>query len=148
MRHASLTANVPCPVARSLEVVGEWWTLLIVRDALLGAKRFEEFKRTGIADNVLAARLKKLTAAGVFKRRSYQRHPVRHEYLLTEKGTSLAPVVLALRAWGTRWTNGERPESVTHTVCGEDLGVALYCPHCARLVAPGEVEAVPAKVPA
>lgn len=104
MRHASLSAVVPCPVARTLEIVGEWWTLLIVRDALLGATRFEAFRATGISDNILTTRLKKLTRTGILKRRQYQTHPARYEYLLTEKGRALGPVVLALRAWGEHWT--------------------------------------------
>lgn len=77
MRHASLAA-APCPIARTLDLVGEWWTLLIVRDALLGARRFDEFKATGIADNVLSARLKKLTDAGILRRRRYRTHPDRY----------------------------------------------------------------------
>lgn len=106
MIRASLSAAVPCPVARALEIVGEWWTLVIVRDALLGARRFDEFKTTGIADNILAARLKKLTDVGILERRLYQERPARYEYRLTEKGLALGPVVLALRAWGLQWTEG------------------------------------------
>src|SRR5256885_10605683 len=77
MRHTSL-AEMPCPIARTLDVVGEWWTLLIVRDALLGIRRFEDFKQTGIADNILAARLKTLTEAGSLERRQDQPPP--HPY--------------------------------------------------------------------
>src|SRR5919206_5322686 len=79
-------AGMACPMARSLDVVGEWWTLLIIRDALLGARRFEDFKRVGVADNILANRLKKLTEAGVLERRLYQTRPGRYEDVLTEKG--------------------------------------------------------------
>jgi DNA-binding HxlR family transcriptional regulator len=139
MRHASLSARVPCPIARSLEIVGEWWTLLIVRDALLGARRFDDFRATGIADNVLTARLKKLTDDGLLTRRAYQHGPTRYEYLLTERGLALAPVILALRTWGRRWTRGDDPSEITHAVCEGDLGVAAYCERCASAVPPAQV---------
>jgi DNA-binding HxlR family transcriptional regulator len=100
-------AELPCPIARTLDVVGEWWSLLIIRDALLGARRFEEFSRTGIADNILSSRLRGLTEAGILRRKRYQRRPDRYEYLLTPKGEALGPVVLALREWGRRWTTGK-----------------------------------------
>jgi DNA-binding HxlR family transcriptional regulator len=100
MRHASLAAALPCPIARTLEIVGEWWSLLIIRDAVLGARRFDEFKRSGISDNILSTRLKTLTDAHIFKRVRYQTSPDRYEYVLTEKGQELGPVVLALRSWG------------------------------------------------
>src|SRR5258708_12637682 len=103
MRNRSL-AELPCPVARTLDVVGEWWTLLIVRDALLGARRFDDFRTTGIADNVLSSRLRRLVDEGIFERRRYQERPDRHEYVLTEKGEALATVVAALRSWGLAWT--------------------------------------------
>src|SRR5690348_11734341 len=105
MRHTKLSA-MPCPIARTLDVVGEWWTLLIVRDAFRGARRFEDFKATGIADNILAARLRKLCDAGVLERRRYQERPDRYEYLLTEKGRALLPVLGALKDWGREWTPG------------------------------------------
>jgi DNA-binding HxlR family transcriptional regulator len=139
MRRASLTALVPCPIGRTLEIVGEWWTLLIVRDALFGARKFEEFKATGIADNILTARLKKLTAAGVFERRLYQRKPPRYEYVLTEKGRALAPVVLALRTWGRQFMKGDEQSAIVHDRCGHSLSVAAYCEHCERAVPRNEV---------
>lgn len=139
MRHASLAAALPCPIARSLEIVGEWWSLLIVRDALLGARRFDEFKRSGISDNILSNRLKQLTKARIFKRVLYQTSPDRFEYVLTEKGQSLAPVVLALRAWGRQWTKGEDFSEVLHDGCGGNIGVALECEKCGE--APDEVDA-------
>jgi DNA-binding HxlR family transcriptional regulator len=139
MHRASLTALVPCPIGRTLEIVGEWWTLLIVRDALFGARKFEEFKATGIADNILTARLKKLTAAGILERRLYERKPPRYEYVLTEKGRALAPVVLALRTWGRQFTEGDERSTVVHDACGHDLSVAAYCEHCGRAVPRDEV---------
>ena len=131
MRHVSLAAQ-PCPVARTLDLVGEWWTPLIVRDAVLGARRFEDFKATGIADNVLSARLKKLTEAGILKRRRYQTHPDRYEYLLTEKGHALAPVVLALRSWGKRFTKGADASQIVHKACGGSVELDFRCTKCQR----------------
>ncbi len=89
MRNTSLSA-MACPAARALDVVGEWWTLLIIRDALRGARRFEEFKRAGISDNILTARLRRLVEAGIFERSRYQQRPDRYEYLLTGKGRAAA----------------------------------------------------------
>lgn len=145
MRHASLAA-APCPIARTLDLVGEWWTLLIVRDALLGARRFDEFKATGIADNVLSARLKKLTDAGILRRRRYQTHPDRYEYLLMEKGYALAPVVLALRSWGKRFTKGSDTSRIVHEECGGAVELGFHCTHCDRELQKTEI--VAARVPA
>jgi DNA-binding HxlR family transcriptional regulator len=141
MQRASLAA-LPCPIARTLDLVGEWWTLLIVRDALRGARRFEEFKATGIADNVLSSRLKRLTEAGIFKRQRYQTHPDRYEYLLTEKGRALGPVVLALRSWGKRFTKGRDASHIVHTACGSDVELGVRCPKCSRGIEGAEISAV------
>lgn len=138
MRHASLAAALPCPIARTLEIVGEWWSLLIVRDALLGARRFDEFKRSGISDNILSSRLKRLTDERIFKRVRYQTSPDRYEYVLTDKGRELAPVVLALRSWGRRWTKGAELSEVRHEGCGGNVGVALACEKCGE--APEKVD--------
>lgn len=141
MRHASLTA-APCPIARTLDLVGEWWTLLIVRDALLGARRFDEFKATGIADNILTTRLKRLTEAGIFRRRRYQTHPDRYEYLLTDKGAELAPIVLALRSWGKRFTKGPDTSQIVHETCGTGVEIGFHCPKCDREIGGDEITAV------
>jgi DNA-binding HxlR family transcriptional regulator len=141
MRHTSLAAALPCPIARTLDLVGEWWSLVIVRDALLGAHRFEEFKAAGIADNILAARLKKLTKAGILKKRQYQKRPSRYEYLLTEKGRALAPAIVALRAWGRRYTSGADLSDIRHEACGHEIAPAFYCTGCDRAVRPQEVTA-------
>lgn len=123
---------MPCPVARSLDVVGEWWTLLIVRDALLGARRFEDFKATGIADNILAARLKRLVEEGVLERRPYQEHPERYEYILTRKGRGLGLVLAALRSWGQEWTRGKDLSRLSHGDSGHGVSVKMYCEDCGR----------------
>ena len=123
-----------CSVAQCLEVVGEWWTMLIVRDALLGVRRFEEFQtRLGIARNVLAARLEHLVDHGVFERVPYQQRPERHEYRLTAKGRDLWTVVVAMRQWGDRWAAPEGPPvQMVHTNCGEATVAVPTCAHCAQ----------------
>jgi DNA-binding HxlR family transcriptional regulator len=92
-----------CPVARSLERVGEWWSIPIIRDALQGLTRFEEFQKSlGIAPNMLARRLNGLVEAGILERRRYNERPPRDEYLLTERGRDFRPVLLALLTWGNK----------------------------------------------
>lgn len=98
-----LASLAECPCARTVEAVGEWWSILILRDALQGFTRFDEFQRSlGIAPNILARRLKHLTESGMFERRLYQQRPPRHEYILTAKGRDFFPVVAALVAFGNR----------------------------------------------
>src|ERR1700716_3613319 len=93
-----------CPTARTLESVGEWWSILILRDAFQGCTRFEEFQRSlGIAPNILARRLKHLTERGLFERRLYHRKPNWYEYVLTAKGRDFFPVVVAMFAWGNKY---------------------------------------------
>ncbi len=95
--------NLPCPIARSLERVGEWWSMLIMRDALHGLKRFDEFQGgLGIAPNMLARRLNALVEAGMLERRRYSEHPPRDEYVPTARGRDFRPVLLSLLAWGNR----------------------------------------------
>jgi DNA-binding HxlR family transcriptional regulator len=102
MRHKSLS-KLPCPIARSLERVGEWWSMLIMRDALHGMRRFDEFQASlAIAPNMLTRRLKALVDAGLLERRRYSAHPPRYEYLPTARGRDFRPVLLTLLAWGNR----------------------------------------------
>jgi len=94
-------SNDMCPVARTMSLIGDRWTILIIRDCFLGLSRFDEFqKSTGMTRHVLANRLKRLTEGGVLEKQSYQNGPVRHEYLLTERGRELAPALSVLRDWG------------------------------------------------
>ncbi|WP_374023195.1 winged helix-turn-helix transcriptional regulator [Mycobacterium sp. HNNTM2301] len=99
-----------CPLSATLGLVGEWWTLLILHDAFDGYTRFDEFQENlGVSSSLLAARLKRLVEAGILERRPYQTKPVRHEYVLTDLGRSLRPVIVALAAWGNaRLQPGER----------------------------------------
>ena len=102
MRRTSFD-GMSCPIARSLERVGDWWNIMILRDAFAGSTRFEEFQRgLGIAPNTLTRRLKMLVDAGLLERRLYQDRPARHAYHLTERGRDFRPVLLTLVAWGNR----------------------------------------------
>lgn len=95
--------SMQCPIARSLERVGEWWSILILRDAFYGLKRFDEFERSlGIAPNMLTRRLKALVEAGLLERRLYQERPSRYEYVLTDRGRDFRPVLVTLLDWGNR----------------------------------------------
>src|ERR1700758_5111677 len=102
MQHKSFR-NMSCPVARSLERVGEWWSMLILRDALHGMTRFDQFQKSlGIAPNMLTRRLNALVEAGLMQRRRYSEHPPRDEYVLTARGRDFRPVIVALLAWGNK----------------------------------------------
>ena len=132
MRKASF-ADMNCSVAQSLEIIGEWWTLLILRDCFLGIRRFDDFvDRLGIARNVLTNRLETLVEAGVLERRTYDEGRGRHDYVLTEKGRALWPVMTALRQWGDEWVLGEGNEPVVleHKTCGHRTTAVLTCDHC------------------
>src|SRR5918911_5606273 len=95
--------TMQCPIARGLERVGEWWSILIMRDALHGLTRFDEFQKSlRIAPNMLTRRLNALIEAGLLERRRYNEHPPRDEYVLTERGRDFRPVMIALLAWGNR----------------------------------------------
>jgi DNA-binding HxlR family transcriptional regulator len=132
MRRTSL-ADFHCSVARTIDLIGEWWTPLIVRDAFYGRTRFEDFQRSlGVARNVLTVRLERLVETGIMERHRYQDHPPRDEYLLTEKGRDLFPIIAALLTWGDRWTAGETgpPLLLVHGPCGQPAGLRATCDHC------------------
>jgi DNA-binding HxlR family transcriptional regulator len=120
-----------CPVAKSLEFLGERWTLLIVRDLLRGgAKKFADFQTSlaGITPGVLSQRLKVLEDHGIVDRRLYSEHPPRAEYTLTERGLELRPVVRALAAFGAKHLGAELV--LVHDACETPIEMAYYCPHC------------------
>jgi len=137
--------NQTCSVARALETVGERWTLLIVRDALLGIRRFEDFQRDlGIARNVLTDRLNRLVEMGVLERRAYSEKPLRHEYRLTDKGRDLFPVVHALATWGDAHDAPDGPPMLfTHRDCGGRLDDRRRCTRCGADVTVREAWAEP-----
>jgi len=137
--------GVNCSVARCLDVVGEWWSLLIVRDAFLGVTRFDDFQaRLGISRNILTQRLNRLVDNEILTRVRYQDHPPRSEYRLTSKGRDLWPVVTAMRQWGDRWAAPAGPPVETrHAACGHIVTAVPSCSHCGEPLDARSVTAVP-----
>jgi DNA-binding HxlR family transcriptional regulator len=134
-----------CSIARSLELIGERWTLLVLREAFTGARRFDEFaERLGVARNVLAARLALLVDEAVLERRRYQDRPERFEYRLTEKGLDLFEVLAALMHWGDRWyAPAGPPRVIRHRECGGAVGDGLTCERCGARVSARDVRVEP-----
>jgi DNA-binding HxlR family transcriptional regulator len=124
-------AHLNCSVAQTLEVVGEWWTLLVVRNLMFGQRRFEAIQGDlGIARNILSDRLGTLVEHGIVDRVKYQDHPERFEYRLTDKGRDLFPVIAALMTWGDRWAAPTgRPIELVHE-CGQVATATVVCDHC------------------
>jgi len=120
----------PCPVAKSLELLGERWTLLVIRDLLAGPRRFQDLLASldGIAPNVLSERLKVLEEHGVIGREFYSEHPPRAAYTLTPRGRDLGKVVGALAVWGSRHLH--RNATLVHDDCDAALELKYYCPKC------------------
>ena len=142
----------PCPVAKSLELVGERWTLLVVRDLLGGPRRFQDLERSlsGIAPNMLSERLKLMEAHGLVERRPYSDHPPRAEYTLTAPGQELGLVIGALAHWGSKHVHHET--TLVHDDCGASVKIVYYCPRCEKRVRGASVrlagsEASPAHSP-
>lgn len=126
-------SDISCSIARAVEVVGQRWTPLVLRDLFAGMTRFEDIRRDlGIASNILAARLDELECHGVVERRRYQSAPPRYEYLLTDKGRDLYPVIATLVAWGDKWLAGEDgpPALIVHTECGHATTAKTVCAEC------------------
>jgi DNA-binding HxlR family transcriptional regulator len=138
--------NQVCSVARALEVLGDRWTLLVLRDAFSRIRRFEDFQRNlGVARNVLTDRLNRLVDEGILKRVPYQERPVRFEYRLTEKGRALWPVMMTLMQWGDRYYMEEAgpPVIVRHRDCGGTVTDHLSCSKCGQELTPFDVEPTP-----
>jgi DNA-binding HxlR family transcriptional regulator len=138
--------DLTCSVARSLSVVGDRWTLLVLRDAFLGVRRFEDFQRDlGTTRHRLADRLRKLVRHGLLERVRYQSRPARFEYRLTEKGRDLYPVIVSLTRWGDRWMAGKAgvPVELVHKGCGHTIMPALACPECGEPVGARDMLARP-----
>lgn len=134
-----------CSVAQCLEVVGEWWSMLIIRDVFLGVRRFDELQsRLGISRNILTTRLASLVEAGVLERVPYQERPLRHEYRLTAKGRDLWPVLTTMREWGDRWAAPDgAPVEIVHDACGEIMVLDHTCSVCGETVDGRSVRAQP-----
>ena len=131
-----------CSVARALSILGERWTLLIIRDAFRGTRRFDAFQRSlGVTRHRLSERLRKLVAEGVLTRVAYMERPTRYEYRLTRKGLALYPVLMTLSQWGDDWLddgNGP-PEHHRHSRCGKITRSILSCDQCGEALRPEEV---------
>jgi DNA-binding HxlR family transcriptional regulator len=137
-------ADMHCSVAQCLEVVGEWWSLLIVRDAFLGCTRFDQFQeRLGISRNILHQRLARLVEAGILEKVAYSEHPPRYDYRLTAKGRDLWPVLTTMRQWGDKHAapNGP-PLQVVHKDCGHVSEALLTCSVCGERIGVRDVRAV------
>jgi DNA-binding HxlR family transcriptional regulator len=145
MKWEDLAAE-PCSVARTVAVIGDRWTLLILRDCFLGVRRFEAFQaRLGISRTIIAERLTLLVDEGVLAKVAYQDRPVRHEYRLTDKGLALHPVVMSIVHWGDRFYAGEAgaPLLHRHKACGHDFHPEMTCSECGEAVGPRDVEPHP-----
>jgi DNA-binding HxlR family transcriptional regulator len=136
-----------CSIARTLDIVGEKWALLAVREVFLGNRRFDEMiRRTGAPRDTLAARLRTLVASGILERRQYSEHPARYEYRLTEAGRDLYPVIVTLMRWGDKHLAGEDgPPLLLEHHCGHRLETHLVCEACGEAVDPRDTRPVPAK---
>ena len=145
MRRREKSVTTVCPVARSTEVVGDRWTLLVLRELYMGATRFEEIQiQTEATPQMLATRLKSLEADGMVERHPYQKRPLRYEYRLTEKGKAFYPVIQTLRTWGETWCKSKGEEVAvrfTHRKCGHEVGLDYVCPSCGEYVERRDLDA-------
>lgn len=135
-----------CSIAELLEVIGERWSLLIVRDVLNGNRRFSEIQGSlGVARNVLSARLQRLTAEGILERRPYQQSPERFEYFLTEKGLDLWPALIALLNWGDRYSTNPAgpPKIIVHKECGGRVSDRGVCEECGKTLHARDARQIP-----
>jgi DNA-binding HxlR family transcriptional regulator len=136
-------ADERCSVARSVAVIGDRWTLMLLRDCFLGVRRFEDFeRRLGISRSIVADRLKRLVAEGVLRKERYQERPVREEYRLTDKGLALHPVIMAIVHWGDRFYAGDEgpPLLHRHKACGCDFAPVMTCSECGEPLGARDVE--------
>jgi DNA-binding HxlR family transcriptional regulator len=135
-----------CSVASTLEIIGERWTMHVLREAFLGVRRFEDFRRNiGVARNILSDRLSTLVSEDILRRELYSEHPPRYEYRLTRKGVDLYGILIELMKWGNRWTpNPDGPAVVLrHRECAAVIEPVLACPDCGLPVHPWDLEALP-----
>ncbi len=138
--------DVNCPIARTLDVIGDRWTPLILRDIAVGVTRFDVLQRnTGVSRKVLTQRLGELVDGGLLERTAYQDNPPRYDYTLTEKGADLAPVLIAMKRWGDRWILGEdnAPLVFRHEACGTIGDPVSVCPGCGEPVHGAELTPLP-----
>ncbi len=138
-----LDRPVSCSIGRAMEILGERWTFLILRESFYGVRRFSDMQRNlGIARNILSTRLQTLVANGILERRLYQEEPPRHEYRLTEAGRDLYPAIVTLMRWGDRHLSTDPPVVLRHNSCGHEADPLLVCAHCHEELDPHEVTPV------
>jgi DNA-binding HxlR family transcriptional regulator len=138
--------KMACSLARSLDVAGEWWTPLILRDLWAGARRFEQIQgNLEISRKLLTDRLQTLEREGAVERRLYQKNPPRYEYRLTEKGKELIEALMVLISWGDRWQAGKAgpPMLLRHKSCGKAVDAEVRCSHCGERLRADEVRLEP-----
>jgi DNA-binding HxlR family transcriptional regulator len=139
-------ASMPCSIARSIALAGEPWSPLVIRDVFIGINRFDDLQSDlGISRKVLAERLKHLVDAGLLERRPYSERPPRDEYVLTQMGSEFMDVLMAMVAWGDRWTAGDAgpPILYRHKECGQITHVEPHCAACGETLRSGDVELEP-----
>ncbi len=138
-------AGMHCSVAQCLEAVGEWWSMLIIRDASLGVTRFDQFQeRLGISRNILSQRLARLMDQGILDKVPYSEHPPRYDYRLTAKGRDLWPVLTAMRQWGDTYAAPDGPPlEVLHKACGKVSHAVMTCSACGERLSARDLRAVP-----
>lgn len=136
-----MDGTTDCSIDAALAVVGDRWSILILRDMFRGIRRFEEIQRDlGIPRAVLTDRLRRLVAAGVVERREYQQRPRRFEYRLTRMGVELSPILVSLMHWGDRWLgDGDPPVQLVHRDCGTPVTLDYYCWECGTSYSPGDI---------
>ena len=145
MRQTSF-ADMHCSLAHALELVGDWWTPLILRDLFLGLDRFDDLATDlGISRNLLTTRLAELVEHGIVERQRYSERPPRDRYVLTQAGRELAPIFAALTAWGDRWATprGGPPVIFEHRTCGQAFTPTVACSQCGQPVAPEDLRILP-----
>jgi len=122
-----------CTIARTVDAIGDPWTIMIMKEPFLGQRRFDDIQTyTGMSPHLLSVRMKKLEKEGIVQRRAYQRLPTRHEYRLTEKGIDLWPILISLKDWSARWSRwpGGEPLNIRHKACGHLTSLKVVCSHC------------------
>lgn len=121
-----------CTIARAVALIGDVWTIIILREMFLGTRRFDDFQRqTGISPHLLSQRLKKLETEAVIRREAYSKRPLRHEYRLTEMGRAVWPVIISLKQWGDDWVgDGPAPVDIQHKGCGQITRPQMTCTSC------------------
>jgi len=127
------TSDWPCTVARSADVLGDHWNLLLIRQACLGTRRFDDFQAAlGIGRNILTQRLNRLVDEGILAKVRYEESRPRYEYRLTDKGRDAYPILAAMAAWGERWLTGPEgtPLVLHHASCGNDMRAVVVCSEC------------------